>query len=275
MGSRIRLAISLFLVLALAYAGGCTPKLVARIDFRQEGYDQHVEIEEDDTALAEGIEASLAPPNYYRWEHQHGLVLRRGRMYTKDAYMGNFKAVLKVSIVLDEAVTKLSSDGFILGIGFKQHSEETVPNFFKAVQFYGNHADLTGSIKAYTVYPHMAYATAVSIEDPAIDFVPPYVKDLMPGLAIGASLEEGMNTIVLERIGETIGITVNDTKLGDFESEYLLPGYIVSNLLFDNLNPGLPIRIGVFSACAHTDGSLDEGVFLQSLDIYADQVLHL
>lgn len=261
-------------VLALALAGGCAPGKVASIDFTEDGYEDQVYIEEDDTANAGSAGASVLPPNYYKWEHQHGLVLRRGRVYTKDAYLGNFRAVLKVNIVLDEAAAAQSaSDGFIIGIGFKEQSDAIIPNFFKAVQFYGNHTSLTESIEAYTVLPHMAYESAVSLFDSEIPDALPYVPELMPGLVIGASMEEGENTIVLERTGGTIEVNVNGSLVGEYESEYVLPDYDLVNLLFDNLDPELPVRIGVFSACAHIDGSLNEGVFLQSLEIYADEVV--
>lgn len=272
MARNIRLMLICAVVLALALAGGCAPGKVASIDFTEEGYEDQVEIEEDDTSNPGSASVSAVPPNYYRWEHQHGLVLRRGRAYTKDAYLGNFRAVLKVSIVLDEAAApQAEADGFIIGIGFKEQS--VIPNFFKAVQFYGNHTDLTGSIEAYTVFPHLIYESAVSFSDPEIADVTPYVPELMPGLIIGASMEEGENTIVIERTGSTIEVRVNGTRVGEYESEYELPDYDLVNLLFDNLDPDLPVRIGVFSACAHTDGSTDEGVFLQSLDIYADEVV--
>ena len=275
MAKKIRIMLACATILALAVAGGCLPRKVASIDFTEEGYESQVEIEEDDTANVGSASVSGVPPNYYKWENQHGLVLRRGRIYTNDAYLGNFRAVLKVNIVLDEAGAPLgASDGFILGIGFKEQSDAIIPSFFKAVQFYGNHTDLTGSIEAYTVVPHMLYDTAVSLVDPEIDYVAPYVTELMPGLVIGASMEEGENTIILDRTGGTIEVRVNGRLVGVYESEYLLPQYDDSvNLVFDNLNTELPVRIGVFSACAHIDGSTDEGVFLQSLDIYADEVV--
>lgn len=275
MAKSIRIMLICATILAFSVAGGCLPRKVASIDFTVEGYDSQVEIEEDDTANAGSASVSGVPPNYYKWEHQHGLVLRRGRVYTNDAYLGNFRAVLKVNIVLDEAGAPLgASDGFIIGIGFKEQSDAIIPSFFKAVQFYGNHTDLTGSIEAYTVVPHMLYDTAVSLVDPEIDYVAPYVTKLMPGLVIGASMEEGENTIILERTGGTIEVRVNGRLVGKYESEYLLPQYDGSvNLVFDNLNTELPVRIGVFSACAHVDGSTNEGVFLQSLDIFADEVV--
>ena len=275
MAKIIRIVLICATILALAVAGGCLPRKVASIDFTEEGYESQVEVEEDDSAIAGSASVSGVPPNYYKWEHQHGLVLRRGRVYTNDAYLGNFRAVLKVSIVLDEAAAPLgASDGFIIGIGFKEQSDAVTPNFFKAVQFYANHANLTGSIEAYTVIPHMLYDTAVSLLDPEIDYVAPYVTELLPGLIIGASIEEGENTIILDRTGGTIEVRVNGTLVGEYESEYLLPQYDDNvNLLFDNLNTELPVRIGVFSACAHIDGSTNEGVFLQSLDIYADEVV--
>ena len=274
MARNIRLMLICAVVLALALAGGCAPGKVASIDFTEEGYEDQVEIEEDDTSNPGSASVSAVPPNYYRWEHQHGLVLRRGRAYTKDAYLGNFRAVLKVNIVLDGAAEPQgASDGFIIGIGFKEQSDAIIPGFFKAVQFYGNHTDLTDSVEAYTVLPHMLYESAVSVFDPATDYVPPYIPELMPGLVIGASMEEGENTIVIERTGETIEVRVNGSLVGEYESEYELADYDLVNLAFDNLDPDLPVRIGVFSACAHVDGSTDEGVFLQSLDIYADEVV--
>lgn len=275
MEKRIRLILVCAVVLALAIAGGCLPGKVASIDFTEEGYEDQVVVEEDDTSNPGSASVSVMAPNYYKWEHQHGLVLRRGRVYTKDAYLGNFRAVLKVNIVLDEAAAPQSaSDGFIIGIGFKEQSEAIIPNFFKAVQFYGNHTDLTDSTEAYTVLPHMLYDTAVSVFDSEIDYVPPYITELMPGLVIGATMEDGDNTIVIERTGGTIEVRVNGSLVGEYESEYLLSDYDDNvNLLFDNLDPELPVRIGVFSACAHIDGSADEGVFLQSLDIYADEVV--
>ncbi len=274
MTRNFRLFLTCAAVMALALAGGCAPVKVASIDFTEDGYEAQVVIEEDDTSAPGTDSAEPMAPNYYKWEHQHGLVLRRGRVYTKDAYLGNFKAVLKVSIVLGEAaVPQGASDGFIIGIGFKEQSEAIIPNFFKAVQFYGNHTDLTDSIEAYTVFPHMLYESAVSVFDSEIEDVKPFVTELMPGLVIGATMEEGENTIVIERTGGTIEVRVNESLVGEYESEYILPDYDIVNLLFDNLNPDLPIRIGVFSACAHIDGSTDEGVFLQSLDIYADEVV--
>ena len=275
MSKKVRIILVCAAIMALALAAGCVPGKVASIDFTEEGFDEQVEIEEDDTSNPGSASVSVITPNYYKWEHQHGLVLRRGRIYTNDAYLGNFRAVLKVNIVLDEAAApKGASDGFIIGIGFKEHSEAIIPGFFKAVQFYGNHTELTGSIEAYTVLPHMLYDTAVSVFDNAIEYVAPYITELMPGLVIGAPMEEGENTIVIERTGGSIEVRVNGSLVGEYESEYLLSEYDGDvNLLFDNLDPDLPVRIGVFSACAHIDGSTDEGVFLQSLDIYADEVV--
>lgn len=254
--------------------GGCAPSLKTSIDFTEDGYEDEVDIESDDTAMPGSASASFAEPLDYHWEHQHGLVIRRGRVYTKDAYKGDFRAELVVDIIYLEGEATASSDaeGFILGIGFKEIAFDLLPNVFKAVQYYGNHVDLTDSIKAYTVLPHMLYDTAVSIEDDDIDYISPFVKDFLPGLVIGDGLISGENLIVLKRTGETISVEVNGTLVGEYESHYLIGDYL-SNLLFDDFDADLPIKIGVFSGCAHINGDNDEGVFLKSLNIYADEII--
>lgn len=266
------------ILVAIISLGGCVPGLKTSIDFTQDGYEDQVDIEADATVMPSSATADSSEPLDYHWEHQHGLVIRRGRVYTKEAYRGDFRAELLVDIMYleGEAEPSAESEGFILGIGFKELRTllDPIPNVFKAVQFYGNHVNLTDSIKAYTVIPHMPYATAVSLEDPAIDFVSPFVKDLFPGLVIGDGIVSGENLIVLARTGETISVQVNGILVGEYESRYKLDGYPLSNLLFDDFDAQLPIKIGVFSGCAHINGENEEGVFLKSLTIYADEILN-
>lgn len=248
--------------------------LQTSVDFTEDGYEDDVEIEGDSTSMASSAEPSVMEPEDYQWEHQHGLVLRRGRIYTRDAYKGDFRAELTVDILYpeDEAEVLSDAEGFILGIGFKEHEFSLIPQVFKAVQFYGNHVDLTDSVQAYTVWPHMVYESLVSLEDDEIDDVSPFIAELMPGLRIGDGIVSGENLIVLSRTGGTIKVEVNETFVGEYESEYLLSDYL-ANIAFDDFDTDLPIRIGVFSACAHTNGDNDEGVFLKSLVIYADEVI--
>lgn len=272
--SRMTVAVALLAVFMLL--GGCAPSLKTSIDFTTTGYEEEVDIESDDTAMPASASASVSEPLDYHWEHQHGLVIRRGRVYTKDAYKGDFRAELIVDIVYLENEASISADfeGFILGIGFKELPVDfdLFPNVFKAVQYYGNHVDLTDSIKAYTVMPHMLYDTAISIEDDDIEYISPFVKDFLPGLVIGDGLVSGENLIVLKRTGETISVEVNGTLVGEYESHYLIGDYF-ANLLFDDFDANLPIKIGVFSGCAHINGDNDEGVFLKSLNVYADEII--
>ena len=272
--SRLTMLVAMLAVFMLL--GGCAPTLKTSIDFTTNGYEEEVDIESDDTVMPASASASVSEPLDYHWEHQHGLVIRRGRVYTKDAYKGDFRAELIVDIVYleNEASVSADSEGFILGIGFKELPVDfdLFPNVFKAVQYYGNHVDLTDSIKAYTVMPHMLYDTAISIEDDAIEYISPFVKDFLPGLVIGDGLVSGENLIVLKRTGETISVEVNGTLVGEYESHYLIDGYL-ANVLFDDFDANLPIKIGVFSGCAHINGENDEGVFLKSLNVYADEIV--
>lgn len=267
-----KVAIALFAV-AVMFLGGCGMGLKTSIDFTKEEALSRVNFEGDNTAMPSSLSAEaahLSSVYSYSYEHKHGLVVQHGSMFTNDAYKGDFRAELEVEIVYDDA----GAQGFILGMGFKEEKlpGEDVCNIFKAVQFYGKHTGLVGSFQAYTVFEQMLYASVVSIEDKDIEYVLPYVAELMPGLVIGDGIIDGTNLIVVERIGGTIKVSVNGTLVGDYESEYLLDDYLV-NALFRNYDTERPIRIGVFSACAHTAGDNEEGVFLKRLDVYADTII--
>ncbi len=269
--SKRKLVMIMIALIMLVALGGCAPSIKTNVDFTKSDYADKVDVEADDSAMPSGSAAgtSSAEPADYVWAHEHGLVLRKGRVFTKDAYMGDFKAEL----VVDIQYAPPAAEGFVLGIGFKELPTITYPwpNLFKAVQFYGNHTGLPEAIAAYTVLPHMPYTSLVSLLDTESPDVLPFVDELLPGLVIGDGVVSGTNTIVLERKGGTISITVNGTVVGTYESEYILEGYSIPP--FINFYVEKPIRIGVFSACVHAEGDYDEGVFLRSLKVYADELV--
>jgi len=269
--SRQRIALIMIALVMLVAVGGCAPSIKTSIDFTKDGYADKVYVEADDSAMpaSSSAGASTVEPADYMWAHEHGLVIRKGRLFTKDAYKGDFKAEL----VVDIQYAPPAAEGFVLGIGFKELPTfpELLPNIFKAVQFYGNHTGLPMAVATYSVVPHMLYESLVSLEDDYIEDVLPFVDELMPGLLIGDGVLSGTNTIVVERKGGTISVSVNGTAVGTYESEYLR-GY-ATDILFRNLDVEKPIKIGVFSACVHAEGEYDEGVFLRSLKVYADELI--
>ncbi len=271
------------LLLALS---GCTPALRTSIDFTdRDEAEAQIDFESDDSAMpsseASASFAGPGDPELHQWSYEKGLVLRRGRVFTKDSYLGDFRAELEVEIIYTDPEA-VDFEGFILGMGFKENPEleDPIVNIFKALQFYGNHVYLTNSIEAYSVLPHMLYESLTSLLDADTEsYVLPYEVGFMPGLVIGDGAEvSGMNLIVVERTGSTISVWVNDTFVGEYESAFKVddPAFVLPNAVFDDFDVDRPIRVGVFSACAHiekTDDSIEEGVFLKNLTVYADEVI--
>lgn len=286
---RYRLSLFIAMMALLLALSGCTPALRTSIDFtNREEAEAQIDFEADDSAMpsteASASFAGPSEPEQHQWSYEKGLVLRRGRVFTKDAYMGDFRAELELEIIYTDPEA-VDFEGFILGMGFKENYEvgDHIVNIFKALQFYGNHVYLTDSIKAYSVLPHMLYESLASLidADTANDLLP-FEVGFMPGLEIGNGVDvSGQNLIVIERIGSTISVWVNGTLVGSYESLFKAddpddPSDDLFNLLFDDFDIERPIRVGVFSACAHiekTDDSIEEGVFLKNLTVYADEVI--
>lgn len=286
---RYRLSLFIAMMVLLLALSGCTPALRTSIDFTdRDEAEAQIDFESDDSAMpsAEASASFAGPgePEEHQWSYEKGLVLRRGRVFTKDSYMGDFRAELEVEIIYTDPEA-VDFEGFILGMGFKENPEldDPIVNIFRALQFYGNHVYLTDSIKAYSVLPHMLYESWLSFLDADEgNNVLPFEVGFMPGLVIGDGADvSGENLIVVERTGSTISVWVNGTLVGDYESAFKVydpedPALTLLNAIFDDFDVDRPIRVGVFSACAHiekTDDSIEEGVFLKNLTVYADEVI--
>ncbi|HOA15808.1 MAG TPA: hypothetical protein PLT03_00580 [Bacillota bacterium] len=286
---KYRLSMLIAMMALLMALSGCTPALRTSIDFTdQTKAESQVEFEPDDSAMpSTAASASVAPPSepeQHQWSYEKGLILRKGRVFTKDSYLGDFRAELEVEIIYTDPEA-VDFEGFILGLGFKENPEigDDIVNIFRALQFYGNHVCLTDSIKAYSVMPHMPYESLLSLIDAdTANYILPFEIGFMPGLVIGNGADvSGLNRIVVERTGGTISVWVNGTLVGSYESQFKVydpenPELELLNLLFDDFDVDRPIRVGVFSACAHiekTDDSIEEGVFIRKLTVYADEVI--